>query len=564
MKSCLKKWSEGDFKKDPQLNLIPSLYQKMKSEGHEFVDYEKSDPTAMKREPVLSKDPNVVSSQQEEDDIAKAIELSLKEAKTASPKLSSSVNAASTTTSLAASASLYPSVSLNSGFSAISAPVPEPRKVRALYDFEAAEENELTFFTGEIIMVLEDSDANWWKGQNHRGEGLFPANFVTADLSVDPEFEPTKIKKSVQFDEQSQDASISNESQKINEINEGNIDRLLLLLHDADPEDPSQDTDEMLRLENEVNQMGPLIDAELERVDRKHAQLTQLSGDLVDAINLYHTLMRQPEVIGGGPMMMPGGFGVPHSMPPTIMYSLPANMYQMSNPMMSPQSQAGPSPQHQQTPSQQQPSQQGMPHPNFMPNMNMPPGGMIGQIRNVPKNGPHNIPHSNMNPIGNIQQTPVSQQQAPPPQHMQQHNHQQQMQQPQQQMPQMIGVPQQQQSPLGVPQQLPQQMQSSQPGLPSINNYMPNPNMQQQLQNPNFSQPNSMINSIPSSVAQITNISMHHQLPQQQHFGTNANPIMGMSSNTLLHQQQSQPQQHPHNILQSNSNTNIPIYQQQR
>jgi len=36
IKALLKKWVEGDFKIDPQLNLIPSLYNKLKSEGHDF------------------------------------------------------------------------------------------------------------------------------------------------------------------------------------------------------------------------------------------------------------------------------------------------------------------------------------------------------------------------------------------------------------------------------------------------------------------------------------------------------------------------------------------------
>lgn len=57
--------------------------------------------------------------------------------------------------------------------------------------------------------------------------------------------------------------------------------------------------------------MGPLIDAELERVDRKHAQLTQLSTDLVEALNLYHTLMREP------PQPFPGHHTLPkQSAPP--------------------------------------------------------------------------------------------------------------------------------------------------------------------------------------------------------------------------------------------------------
>lgn len=87
LKLSLKKWAESEFKSDPQLNLIPSLYQKLKEEGHDFTD----NSTAQVKVPVvLSKDPNVVSSQQEQDDIAKAIELSLKENKNSSPKTFSS------------------------------------------------------------------------------------------------------------------------------------------------------------------------------------------------------------------------------------------------------------------------------------------------------------------------------------------------------------------------------------------------------------------------------------------------------------------------------------------
>ncbi|XP_009694632.1 PREDICTED: arf-GAP with SH3 domain, ANK repeat and PH domain-containing protein 2-like [Cariama cristata] len=54
-------------------------------------------------------------------------------------------------------------------------------RVRALYDCDADREDELTFRTGEIIVVSEKEDSNWWKGwiegQPHR-QGVFPASFV--------------------------------------------------------------------------------------------------------------------------------------------------------------------------------------------------------------------------------------------------------------------------------------------------------------------------------------------------------------------------------------------------
>lgn len=396
------------------------MYSKLKQEGLDFSD---PDVALAKREVQLSKDPNVVSSQQEEDDIAKAIELSLKE-KTASPKAQSASYASS----------LYPSVNLSNttstgaaASSSASAPAPEPRKVRALYDFEAAEDNELTFKAGEIIMVIEESDPNWWRGTNHRGEGFFPANFVTADLSAEPEDltkETKSNKKVVQFN----DESANVQSQPV-EINEDSIDRLLFLLHEADPSDPSQDSEEMLRLENVVNQMGPLIDSELERVDRKHAQLTQLSSDLIDTINLYHSLMRETErapamgLYSGGfaqqqPMYGgPPGMGFPpnnsafrmppgNMVPPGMMMQMPGQTMPFQPPsgnFQMPQS-AGPG--------SFQPTNQQQ-HPNMMNHQPMTNGIPQNQMQQQP---------------GSMQPVPTSGMMQQPQMHQGQHQQNQQIQ----------------------------------------------------------------------------------------------------------------------------------------
>ena len=175
------------------------------------------------------------------------------------------------------------------------------------------------------MIVTDDSDVNWWKGSNHRGEGLFPANFVTTDLKGETE-EPQR-RRSVQFSEQVEVKTLKDEEAEIAaaagalgpvDISEEKIDRVLNLLNDSDPTTDDNDDPALTVLENHVNKMGPLIDNELEGVDRRLAQLTRLSTELVDSLNLYHQLMRDmpaqtyqmpaaaaPYGMGGLPGMQP-------------------------------------------------------------------------------------------------------------------------------------------------------------------------------------------------------------------------------------------------------------------
>ena len=154
------------------------------------------------------------------------------------------------------------------------------------------------------VIVTDDSDVNWWKGTNHRGEGLFPANFVTTDLDAEPEGEEKKRRRSVQFNEEVEVKTVQEDHPTLTEISEGRIDQVMLMLNEADPTSPESDPLELGPAEDQVNAMGPLIDAELESIDRRHAQLTRISTELVDALNLYHQLMHD------APAAMPAGYGM--------------------------------------------------------------------------------------------------------------------------------------------------------------------------------------------------------------------------------------------------------------
>ena len=58
-----------------------------------------------------------------------------------------------------------------------------PFHVKALYDYSSKEEDDLRFQTGQVILVTDEEDADWYYGEyedsaGDKQEGLFPKNFV--------------------------------------------------------------------------------------------------------------------------------------------------------------------------------------------------------------------------------------------------------------------------------------------------------------------------------------------------------------------------------------------------
>ncbi|XP_011429050.1 growth factor receptor-bound protein 2-like isoform X1 [Crassostrea angulata] len=52
------------------------------------------------------------------------------------------------------------------------------KRATAQYEFKAETEEELGFSKGDVVTILEEVDSNWWKGELHGQEGLFPAAYV--------------------------------------------------------------------------------------------------------------------------------------------------------------------------------------------------------------------------------------------------------------------------------------------------------------------------------------------------------------------------------------------------
>lgn len=297
--TLLKQWMEDpEFKDKAQYAMLPATYKRLTIEkSYTFLDAPSamtmsagggggagaSGASSTTQSAAAKKTQDELLAKREEEEFAKAIALSMQEANQSRPQLSTGNTLYPTMATPAATVS----TTMNGG---------HEKKAKALYDFEAAEDNEVTFKAGDILIITDDSDQHWWKGINNGVEGLFPANFVTKNLQqpVDSVSQSTSNANKTTNDTNQKQQRQNELSKEPVAIDERLIDRCLTMLQNADPTGEIEpDSNEMLMLEDTCYAMGPLIDHELEKVDRKHVQLEELNKNLREAMDLYHRLMEE-------------------------------------------------------------------------------------------------------------------------------------------------------------------------------------------------------------------------------------------------------------------------------
>ncbi|XP_036003423.1 intersectin-2a isoform X3 [Fundulus heteroclitus] len=59
-------------------------------------------------------------------------------------------------------------------------------QVIAMYDYAAANQDELSFSKGQLINILDKTNPGWWKGETNGVTGLLPTNYVKMTTESDP------------------------------------------------------------------------------------------------------------------------------------------------------------------------------------------------------------------------------------------------------------------------------------------------------------------------------------------------------------------------------------------
>lgn len=277
VKELLVNWG-NEFKSSSSMAGLSRFIEQLRKDGISFPGLQQPPAsTSGARGTAVSTTTTPIASREEED-LRKAIQMSLKE-------------------SAPPTSSLYPAMPTGGHAPSPSSSSAQPKnakKVRAIYDFSAAEDNELTFRAGEIITLLDSSDENWWRGETQLGSGLFPASFVSANLSQDPE--PSKREKKDKKSKKSKARGAGGSPQGGGGVvNEQQIDLLLEMLKSADTtsEENHAENQTLHELEEQCKAMHPVMEKNAAALQKQEDVMQGINQQLQDALATYRKLLAE-------------------------------------------------------------------------------------------------------------------------------------------------------------------------------------------------------------------------------------------------------------------------------
>jgi Rho guanine nucleotide exchange factor 7 len=145
-----------------------------------------------------------------------------------------------------------------------------PLHVKAIYNFQPANTDELSFQKGDVITVTQVIDGGWWEGTLHGITGWFPSNYVR-DMKVDGARSPTG---------KSSDAKISKQDSQIGATTNNHLVVLQELI--ANEKKYASLVDELLN-----TYLHPLQDNGM----LNHAEYADITSNLADIASLHNDML---------------------------------------------------------------------------------------------------------------------------------------------------------------------------------------------------------------------------------------------------------------------------------
>ncbi|KAF3936977.1 hypothetical protein ABW19_dt0208593 [Dactylella cylindrospora] len=248
----MEEWVEM-FSKNPNLGIMEQAYIRLKSQNPSLQAPSKPTKSAITDADRLK----------EEEDLARALEMSLQDTRRQNyPAASSSSTAAGKQPETKPE---QPPV--NNTAATVS-------RVRALYDFVPTESGELAFRKGDIILVIESVYKDWWKGSLRGQTGIFPLNYV--EKLADPTVE--ELQREAQT-----------EAEVFAQIK--NVEKLLSMLSTSSADQQIQDNEEITALYHQTLAIRPKLIDLISKYQQKRDDFQALNEKFVKARRDYESLL---------------------------------------------------------------------------------------------------------------------------------------------------------------------------------------------------------------------------------------------------------------------------------